>query len=869
MRPTHHEAKGPSGQRLDMTRAKLEKERPDDMGILGFQLDPPRSVLSRGVPHPGRPPGTPAVACLPWQDSTPFRAADAVPPNWELPRNVAEGKSSAHSLMQPQFLAHRLLPAPMYCKLVDFATRGCPVDTGEPWPKEVIDAARTAGPHVSALTPDNVKLIWDEVDYQVQAKFVKLVPDHTLFGPDSSKEIKISRLAVVPQVDRRGRLILNLSAPVELRPTRSPGARRKRKRLHPSVNETTKEVEDQDPVKALGTAMNSILHFCFDTPPHWEIYWQKIDLSDGFWRMIVQAGKEYNFVYEMPPRPKDGGKRFYVVPSSLQMGWKNSPVYFCTATEAGRELLRRLLALSHRKGPIGPHKYEEYCLSQMIKDLPTWSTPDDMAVLCRVFVDDYINGLAGPVRRPSRLVQELWLCRAALTAIHGIFPTPEILNHKGGRDSVSLRKLKKGDAKFDPVKILLGFLVGGGPGKYRQVGIPKDKAARYVREIDIALERPQRWISFQSFQKIHGKLVHASTVLPCMRGFMSVLNKVLSRAPQTVGLGLASELRPTFQAYRFFIQLAGERPSHISEIVGPDLPHVYGYIDASRGGLGGTCLPATRWLHPSVWRLEVPKDIKNKFDNNEVSINDLEAAAHFIGKLLIIHLLDGQVEGVSSWFGSDNKATVSWGTKMSDRGSSKSAFAPVALRAQALLQRYTRMGPQDIDHIPGVENDFGDFPSRSYEQGFPADGEQGDIAFFKEFTHRHHLPPQLGRWQLVRPHEGITFAIFSMLRGMPATSILPTASTGGAGLSLPPILANTLTYREPRPIPTTWNEACCSWPLLSHSGAVDFTLANRLGERQSRRPFANAHSAWSIKDFATLEKQLRGSPGSTQHSPRT
>jgi hypothetical protein len=45
-------------------------------------------------------------------------------------------------------------------------------------------------------------------------------------------------------------------------------------------------------VKALGTALSSLLFFMFDTECGWEIDWQKIDLSDGFWRMIVEAGKE-------------------------------------------------------------------------------------------------------------------------------------------------------------------------------------------------------------------------------------------------------------------------------------------------------------------------------------------------------------------------------------------------------------------------------------------------------------------------------------------------------------------------------------------------------------------------------------------------
>lgn len=43
--------------------------------------------------------------------------------------------------------------------------------------------------------------------------------------------------------------------------------------------------------------------------------------------MIVEAGKEYNFVFQMPQRLGDS-VRYYVVPFALQMGWTNSPPCF-------------------------------------------------------------------------------------------------------------------------------------------------------------------------------------------------------------------------------------------------------------------------------------------------------------------------------------------------------------------------------------------------------------------------------------------------------------------------------------------------------------------------------------------------------------
>jgi hypothetical protein len=59
----------------------------------------------------------------------------------------------------------------------------------------------------------------------------------------------------------------------------------------------------------------------------------KINLSDGFWRMIVQEDQQWNFAYVMPDLPQSPTR--IVVSSALQMGWAESSEYFCTATETG------------------------------------------------------------------------------------------------------------------------------------------------------------------------------------------------------------------------------------------------------------------------------------------------------------------------------------------------------------------------------------------------------------------------------------------------------------------------------------------------------------------------------------------------------
>ena len=799
-------------------------------------------------------------------------AATDIPYDRELPIDEAQGKSHARSLMQPQELAWRLLPADVFRKLFKFAKTGCPAECGPEWKEHVIKAAMAAGPHVSAMTDDNVLLIWEDVTYQSDAGFVRIVTASDLFGDNIPPGLKFSRVAVVPQANRRGRIILNLSAEVDLGYERLTGRRRKRKLTHPSVNETTEPAEDQKGVKELGTAVRSLLLFMFETDCEWEIDWQKIDLSDGFWRMIVEAGKEYNFVYQLPRRPGDTEDHF-VVPSSLQMGWKNSPAYFCTATEAGRILLKRILALTVDTGIDQPHRHEAFCRPAKIARIegPTpqeapkpWRAPVDLVLLNRVYIDDYMNGLAGPRGRKRKREEQEWVARGTLHSIHGIFPTPEVLQHEGGRDSVSERKLEKGDARFKPDEVMLGFLLDGRFGRRRLVALPRDKKDRYRSKVQDALSKPRNYISFNEFQKIHGKLEHAAVAMPCMRGFMTPLNRVLGSGVPTVGLGKASVLREVFERFDTLLELAHTKPSHITEIVPPDLPHYYGTVDACAVGIGGVWLPCTRWLQPVVWRMAFPADVERAVREGTLTMADCESIGYFVGECFLDHLVEGDTAGVSSHLESDNKVTCGRVGKQSSQAESR--LTERMLRLLAMRQRWTRRGPQDINYWMGDENKMADIPSRSFEEGFPA-GK--DDAFLAMFANKFPLPPQLGSWRIVRPPTGIVCAAISLLRNHNDTEIHPATATGELGVGLPVELANTLFSLESRKSPTVWNEDTCSWPLLTPYGAVSSTMDSRLRERQSRRRFNGCRYAWTSTDLRTLGEQIRVSTDSTVVSERS
>ena len=105
------------------------------------------------------------------------------------------------------------------------------------------------GPHTSALTPD----VRHEVDYQVAAGFSEIMTWDEVQALKPA-QLKVSPLAVIPQVGRQGRLLLDLSFAVHF-----PQGGGKRARhsyasavpLAPSVNDTPTKQSPECPVKEL------------------------------------------------------------------------------------------------------------------------------------------------------------------------------------------------------------------------------------------------------------------------------------------------------------------------------------------------------------------------------------------------------------------------------------------------------------------------------------------------------------------------------------------------------------------------------------------------------------------------------------------
>ena len=82
----------------------------------------------------------------------------------------------------------------------------------------------------------------------------------------------------------------------------------------------------------------------------------KWDIKDGFWRLDANEGDEWNFAYVLPQHP--GEPKKIVIPTSLQMGWVESPPYFCVATETSRDIATAYCETEI--GTLPSHKFDKH-----------------------------------------------------------------------------------------------------------------------------------------------------------------------------------------------------------------------------------------------------------------------------------------------------------------------------------------------------------------------------------------------------------------------------------------------------------------------------------------------------------------------------
>eukprot|EP00978_Attheya_sp_CCMP212_P021268 scaffold61955_cov34-Attheya_sp.AAC.1 len=347
-----------------------------------------------------------------------------------LPEDIEAriGKSKMRGLMWPTGPACQ---HPAFPLLQEYATRGCPVDCGAPWTRQQIEAALERGPHKLATEPAASADLWKEAVDKSGQGFARIVPWKTI-KDDLPVALKLSPIAMIPHNSRKFRAILDLSFSLCLYGTEIT-----------SVNDATNK--DDSPTNAMGqlgqVLPRLIAKMAEASSEGGPILFVKLDIKDGYWRMVVAKGEEWQFAYVLPKRKGDTDHHF-VVPNSLQMGWAESPPFFCAASETARDIADTLA-----DAPVGtakPHPLEEYMLPP--DKWPDTYVEDHGRKYMRVF-EDYVDDFIAMAQTTDR--NELQhLSRCLLHAVHSIFPPPEVTGHSG-EESISMKKLLQGDGLWD------------------------------------------------------------------------------------------------------------------------------------------------------------------------------------------------------------------------------------------------------------------------------------------------------------------------------------------------------------------------------------------------------------------------------------
>ena len=663
------------------------------------------------------------------------------------------------SLMQPQDVAraHEFGPT-----LDEYSVKGVPVDCGGNWTRETIDAAIARGPHQSALTPEALELFQDDVvDYQVKAGFCRIVNWDDI-KHDLPPQLKISPVAAVPQVGRRPRIILDLSF----------GVRIGDEVIQQAVNTTTASTSHPAALDFLGSAMPRILDFLAHAPSDYPVYLSKYDISDGFWRMVVAAGSEWNFAYVLPQ--EEGKPIKLVVPSALQMGWKESPGYFCSASETARDVAEEFAGFTGRMHDLPMHKFEKLIkmpfannenndankVTSLTERVVPWTAIE-------VFVDDFIAMTQDVPRIPH-------LTRSILQGIEQVFPEPSVTGHVNGKDPVSEKKVRKGDADWLCVKEILGWLIDG---NNRTIVLPESKAKAYLKEVTMLMRKKK--IPLTRFRKIVGKLRFAALCLPAGRALMTPLNMATRGNPKFIGSGKKSEVHESLGDWKKLIESLASRPTSVHELRAKVIDY-YGYCDACNTGVGGVWLPLHSPLDAFVWRFKWPPDIVRKLaEYDELSISEAEGAGVLLQQMVLESEVDDLRHKKALPF-CDNTPAVSWVTRMASR---QNRIGGRLAKGMAMRARNREMCLPEVFSIQGKKNDMADCASRSFnvDSGYLFIDEQLLTHF-----NTHYPLPQNHSWRIVTPRREDISKVLSTLRGERLTMAQWTShagkSTGGTGV---------------------------------------------------------------------------------------
>ena len=511
--------------------------------------------------------------------------------------------------------------------------------------------------------------------------------------------------------------------------------------LLPSVNSGTVKLAPEEAMVQLGNCMKRIVSTMADNidPAHPFVF-AKVDIKDGFWRLRVSDEDAWNFCYTMPQvgNNTDVDDLDIVVPISLQMGWCESPPLFCAVTETAQDVIQSLM----EKNALPSHKFKY----QMMDKVHNWNRLQAAAQatnLMEVFVNDFI------AVTNDRSQEHLFkFSNAILYGIHLVFPPPEVSGHQG-EDPILQKKMHQGDGSWDTIKEILGWIVDGANFT---IQLPPSKCEKITMQIKSI--RKMKVCPLQKYQELSSKLQHASFAIPGGKGLLSPIYRALAGTPPFITI--TDILKQTLLDWRAVVKHLAKTPTHVSILV-PQHPNFLQYTDACWLGAGGIICPGTDMVPYTIWQFAWPEDIKAAFDNNKLTINDLELAGMVLRWLVlkyVVQELDYKHVGLFC----NNVSAVSWAQK----GHTTTSIPAARLLHFVSLRQCARQASCLLPlHIAGEQNEMADICSRAFKHGKFHMTNSTLLSFFRT----NFSLPQNHSWTEWKVHKKLSSRVISCLRG--------------------------------------------------------------------------------------------------------
>jgi hypothetical protein len=678
--------------------------------------------------------------------------------------------------------------------------------TTTPWSDKRIEATMARGPHKSAF--EYADFLGEELlEFVLKGQWIVLPYSVVQTLPQRvRRQLRISPMGVVPQRDRRPRVIVDYS--------------------FFGVNDETAKLAPREAMQ-FGKALERILRQIVESnPTHGPVYLLKIDIADGFYRIWLNVNDIPSLAVSLPPL--HGNTPLVALPLVLPMGWTESPPYFTTATETVADMANRRLQ-NHWRPP--PHRLERLANTQPSALLPASGQKDTPVAVMRptqpprrqykskpvtsvdVFVDDFIGLCQGDV--PKRNVVR----RVLLHSLDEVFRPLEPSDNPHRKEPASEKKLLQGDGHWETRKTVLGWVIDT---LAMTIELPEHRRDR-LRTILASIKPTQQRTSVRKWQQLLGELRSMAIAIPGCKGLFSWMQETLRHRSADNRIRLTQSVHDCIADFVLLETDLASRPTSLYEIVPQTVPDFVGTSDACGYGMGGIAFPQPyaharqdshgtnggtgSGLHgpplrhgnpsPVLWQCKLPEDITAQlvsYDNPTGSItnSDLELMATIVHKDVLAHAFDVRERTIAT--GTDNTPALAW-----QRKGSVSTQGPAAylLRLQALHQRFHRYNAEHF-FLPGKLNSMADDASRLTHLSPTA-----LLAHFES-----HYPQKLP-WRLLTARPETLSSGTSALRSLrPDTALylhepMPTITPGACGpVSVP--TWSWIPHSKPTwPIPST------------------------------------------------------------------